>query len=50
MKATITIVSVLCPAFAGCSVTQEVEQPATQLELLDMTPLPALQLSSFPGG
>jgi len=50
MKATITAVLVLLFILAGCTVTREVEVPATQLELIDMTPLPPMQTPSFSGG
>jgi TonB family protein len=50
MKSTITVVLVILLALAGCTVTREVEVPTTQLELIDMTPLPPLESISYPAG
>jgi TonB family protein len=50
MKAVNTFLLFLLLLFVGCSTTKEVEIPTAQFELIDMTPLPPLQSSSFLGG
>lgn len=47
MKCTIAIVSITLLFLAGCGGTQQVAVPTERLELICMTPLPPISLSSY---
>jgi TonB family protein len=50
MKYTIAVLLVVLLVFAGCAVTQQIEVPAEQVELISATPLPPLKSISYAGG
>lgn len=47
MKCTIAVVSVTLLCLAGCGGTRQVAVPTERLELISMTPLPPISLSSY---
>lgn len=50
MKQFIIILSALSLVFAGCAMPRQVELPSTQLELINMTPLPPIKSPVFASG
>ena len=50
MKHIITSLLVLPLIFSACAIPRQAELPATQLELINMTPLPPIKFPSFAGG
>ena len=50
MRFTIGVFPVIILLFTGCSVTQRMEAPETRLELIEMTPLPAIESPALAAG
>ena len=50
MKHIIILLWVLSLIFSACAIPRQAELPATQLELVNMTPLPPIKSPAFAGG
>ena len=50
MRFTIILFPVVILALAGCAAIQQVEAPSMKLELIEMTPLPAIESPAYAAG